>query len=205
MTNIKLFQTQLAAALGNPNAFYNRPLLRDCITHRYRVALSLFVMLLSSPVLFAQNISHTPANRIGIDITTYLGDKQTFKQGDTLAFLVNLDKAAHVLMIYQDAENNLIQVIPNRYRPQDHYPAGLFIAVPSDKEPFEFTVKPPFGEEKLWAFASQDQFPELEGDELGNGLKKLKGNLQSILQRIRPVKHGAIYGEASTTIITVAK
>jgi len=164
-----------------------------------------WLLLLVAPALSAQTSTSAPANKIGIDITTYLGDKQTFKQGDTLAFLVNLDKAAHLLLVYQDAANNLIQIIPNRYRPQDHYPAGLFIAVPGDKEPFEFTVKPPFGEEKLWAFASQSQFPELEGEQLDNGLKKLTGDLASILLRVRPGKHGAIYGEASTTIITVAK
>jgi len=142
---------------------------------------------------------------IGIEITTYLGDKQTFKQGDTLAFLVSLDKPAHVLMIYQDAQHNLIQIIPNRYRPDNQYPAGLFIAVPNENEPFEFTVKPPYGEEKLWAFASKRPFPTLDGTELQNGLKQLNGELTGILKRLRPRQRSDNYGESSTTIITVAK
>lgn len=155
-------------------------------------------LVIATPVL-----GDTKTTRgINIEVTTYLGDNQTFKQGDKIAFLVSLDKDAHLLMIYQDANNNLIQVIPNRYRPRDLYQAGLFIAVPDSKEPFEFVVNPPFGEEQLWVFASANTFPALEGEELGNGLRKLNGNLPEILQKVRANKNNAVYGESTTLVTT---
>jgi len=141
-------------------------------------------------------------NTIGIEVTTHLGDKQIFKQGDIIAFLISLDKDAHILMIYQDAEQNLVQVIPNRYRQKDRYSAGLFIAVPDQNEPFEFTVNPPFGKERLWVFASSRQFPTLEGTELKNGLKLLKQDLTGVLATVRPRDSHVDYGESSTVIMT---
>jgi hypothetical protein len=161
--------------------------------------LSLIFMALVTVPTFAE--SATP-NTIGIEVTTHLGDHQKFNQGDTIAFLVSLDKDAHILMIYQDAENNLIQIIPNRYRQQEQYRAGLFIAVPDSKEPFEFKVQPPFGEEKLWVFASNYKFPDLDGHELSNGLRKLNGNLKNILKAVRPAGVDALYGESTTSVIT---
>ena len=169
------------------------------ICYLYCISIALF--LLTSQNAVAEK---TGNNRIGIEITTHLGDKQTFKQGDVIAFLVSLDKAAHLLMIYQDAEQNLVQIIPNRYRQQDKYEAGLFIAVPDRNEPFEFVVNPPFGQEKIWVFASSQAFPQLESEELSNGLRQLKQGLTEILTVIRPKNQNIPFGEASTIITTEA-
>ena len=170
----------------------------------YRLFFLFYSILLLAIAAIAQTaIAETSArNPIGIEVTTHLGDKQTFKQGDMIAFLISLDKDAHVLMIYQDAQQKLIQIIPNRYRQQDLYQAGLFIAVPDRSEPFEFTVNPPFGQEKLWVFASNQAFPALEGTEMSNGLRQLNNSLSEILAIIRPTDPDIAYGESSTVIHT---
>ena len=108
-------------------------------------------------------------------------------------------------MIYEDAEHNLIQIIPNRYRQTNRYDTGLFISVPNRDEPFEFVVSPPFGKEIVWVFASEQSFAELPGVELENGLKKLSASLPDILAKIRANQSKHHYGEASTTISTAAK
>lgn len=151
------------------------------------------------------NASDSVSQSINIEVTTHLGDKQRFKAGDKIAFLVSLDKDAHLLMIYEDAEHNLIQVLPNQYREKSLYKEGLFIAVPDKSEPFEFIINPPFGNEKLWVFASSKQFPELEGTRLKNGLKKLDKELPEILASIRPKTSRTQYGESSTVITTEAQ
>ena len=139
---------------------------------------------------------------INIEVTTHLGDKQKFKAGDKIAFLVSLDNDAHLLMIYEDANHNLIQIIPNTYRKKSLYKKGLFIAVPDRKEPFEFLVNSPFGKEKLWVFASSKQFPVLSGTLLKNGLKQLEKKLPEILSAIRPKNRSVLFGESSTVITT---
>ena len=160
----------------------------------------LLLIIVSSQVNAADN-----SQAINIEVTTHLGDKQSFKAGDKIAFLVSLDKDAHLLMIYEDAEKNLIQVIPNPYRKNSFYKEGLFIAVPDRNEPFEFVINPPFGTEKLWVFASSRQFPQLQGTRLANGLMQLESKLPDILASIRPKTSRISYGESSTVITTEAQ
>lgn len=167
----------------------------------YTVGLLAVILVVNAQVFAADNSSRS----INIEVTTHLGDKQRFKQGDKIAFLVSLDKDAHLLMIYEDAQNNLIQVIPNHYRKKNFYKEGLFIAVPDRDEPFEFVVNPPFGTEKLWVFASSKQFPVLEGTRLDNGLMRLENPLTDILASIRPKSSSILFGESSTVITTEAQ
>lgn len=142
-------------------------------------------------------------NTINIEVTTHLGDKQVFRQGDVISFLISLDRDAYVLVIYEDAENNLVQLIPNRYRKSNHYEKGLFIAVPDREEPFEFVVNAPFGKETIWVFASDQAFPEMDGTELENGLIRLSESFPALRSKIRKIKSKHFYGETSTTISTV--
>ena len=165
------------------------------------ISCGLLVILANQPVYATDKNNQS----INIEVSTHLGDKQRFKVGDKIAFLVSLDKDAHLLMIYQDAENNLIQVIPNQYRKQSFYKEGLFIAIPDRNEPFEFVVNPPFGTEKLWVFASSKKFPVLDGTSLENGLKKLESDLPEILASIRPKNSRIKFGESSTVITTEAQ
>jgi len=166
-------------------------------------SITLVICLISLLTIYTQGYAASIKEQsINIEVTTHLGDKQRFKAGDKIAFLVSLDKDAHLLMIYEDAEHNLIQVIPNDYRKQNFYKEGLFIAVPDRNEPFEFVVNPPFGSEKLWVFASSEQFPALEGIKLENGLKKLENNMSEILASIRPKNVHVLYGESSAVITT---
>ena len=169
---------------------------------------SMATLATSLLIFFSVNPAHaesTIQNTIDIEVTTHLGDKQNFQQGDVISFLISLDRDAFVLMIYEDAEHNLVQIIPNRYRQSNQYKTGLFMSVPNRDEPFEFVVSPPFGKETIWVFAAEQEFPELKGTVLDNGLKKLSDKFPTVLSKIRADKTKQLYGEASTTITTAAK
>ncbi|MGD8569542.1 MAG: DUF4384 domain-containing protein [Gammaproteobacteria bacterium] len=154
--------------------------------------------LIKAPAAAAEDSNH----RINIEITTHLGDKQTFEAGDQISFLVTLDRDAYLLMIYEDARHNLVQVIPNRHHNNNFYKNGLFIAVPDRDDPFRFVVNPPFGQETLWVFASSKPLPTLAGTTLANGLKKLTQPLATIKTRLRTDTSPSSFGEAKTTIFT---
>ena len=168
-----------------------------------RILTAILVLQISLVFLIVAPSYATNNNQsINIEVSTYLGDKQKFKAGDKIAFLVSLDNDAHLLMVYEDAQHNLIQIIPNPYRKNSLYKEGLFIAVPDSKEPFEFLINPPFGEEKLWVFASSKPFPEISGTTLENGLRKLDVKLADMLTTVRPKSKKVLYGESSTVITT---
>ncbi|MDF1579452.1 MAG: DUF4384 domain-containing protein [Desulfuromonadales bacterium] len=147
-------------------------------------------------------------NAIKLEVTSHLGDGQTYRSGETISYLVNSDTDAYLLLIYEDVAGNLIQLLPNRYSGAGFYPKGTYLEVPdkADRERFEFTIAEPFGLEHVWAFAATQKFPELAGDELENGLKLLHGSFSSIRDTLRKSAelNGSAYGEAHSMITTVA-
>jgi len=146
-------------------------------------------------------------NAIDLEITSELGDGQTYEEGDAISYFVSSSHDAFLLLIYQDASDNLIQILPNQHSANQIYPADLYFQVPGENVGFQFEIAAPFGDEHIWAFASTGQFPDLPGQGLENGLKFLSGVMPDIVQQLRHIakQQQQAYGEAKTTITTVAK
>ncbi len=144
---------------------------------------------------------------IKLDVTSHLGDAQTYQEGDAISFFVSTDKDAYLLLIYEDVEHHLIQTLPNKYSGEVFYKAGNYIELPGPADQFEFVIQGPFGLERLWAFAASVPFPHLKGLDLENGLVLLSDTMDDILKKLRNhgERPGVSYGEARTMITTVAK
>ena len=169
-------------------------------------------LLLLSPLVIgkaddATAAASNTAQTIHLDITTYLGDKQTFVEGDTLSFLVTLDKAAYLLVLYETARHQLIQLLPHQYSGARKYQAGYYIPVPGDTARYQFVIAPPFGKERILAFASDKALPVLPGQELGNGLRLLTHTAAQITQQLRheSEERKGEYGEAVLELTTRAR
>ena len=167
---------------------------------RHHVALRIawLVLLLFSVPVEAQAGA---AKQINIDVTTHLGDVKDFQAGDQVSFLLSLDTDAYVVVVYQDARGDILQLLPNRRMRDYFYKAGLFLRLPDPAAPFAFTIQPPFGRETLWVFAADRPLPELAGSYLKNGLKKLTGDLAAI-RKVLAGQARAAYGEASLVLHT---
>lgn len=149
----------------------------------------------------------TPAaGAIRLEVASHLGDGQTYAEGDTISYFVNLDHDAYLLLVYEDAAGHLIRILPNPFSGDGFHRAGSTLQIPTSRDPFEFTIAPPFGRERVWAFAASVPFPKLPGVELDNGLALLDGRVADLLRRIRTVadRPGVAYGEAQTMITTVS-
>ncbi len=135
-----------------------------------KLTATLFALLL---VYAGAGFAATDESPLRIGITTHLGDHQEFQQGDRVQFLLDLNRDAYVLLIYQDASGALTQLVPNAIEKNGFYKAARYLSIPDARIPFEFVVGPPFGTETVWAFGSNAPFPELHGATLKNGLKRL--------------------------------
>lgn len=165
---------------------------------------TIFWLIACSSVLAgsaAYSKDNTQTKPINIDITTHLGDVQSFQQGDTISFLLSLDTDAHVLVIYENADGQLVQLLPNKVSQKSIWKAGLFITLPDSDAGFIFKIQPPFGKEKLWAFAMDVSLPDLQGQYLTDGLKQLTINMPGIRKILRGHKKQA-YGESRLIIHT---
>lgn len=156
----------------------------------------LFVLIFS---LLSCSASHTTSNAtwlqsIPVELTTHLGDQQLFVEGDEIQFLLSLGSDAFIYMIYIDAEDNLIQLLPNQNQSSNYYSAGYFLTIPEYDNGYRFVIKKPFGEEFIWVFASDQSI----------SLNKNDDSIASIKEIIKQ-KSWQVYGEYVLKITTLKK
>lgn len=132
----------------------------------------------------SSNASKNILETLDVDITTHLGDDQVFNEGDKISFFVNISQTAYLTMLYKDATGRVLQIIPNQKDKKSLYQAGMFIKVPKDSATFEFVVQPAFGKEQAWVYATDKPLVELPGINLGNGLRLLDGDIDSLAAMI---------------------
>jgi hypothetical protein len=110
--------------------------------------------VLLAAALLSNNLWPDSNPGVNLQLTTHLGDRQTFRGGDRIGFMLSLDRSAYVSLFYVDAEKHVTRLLPNPQQPDYFFEAGLFQPFPNPQAGFEFHVQPPFGTEFVWAFAS---------------------------------------------------
>ncbi len=113
--------------------------------------------------------------------------KKTYRAGENIKIFLQGNKDFYALVVYRDAEGGLVQLLPNQYRQGQRFAAGRTYAIPNDKDAFDLEVGPPFGSENVLVFASTAPLPEMAGDDIGRGLKQLRGELAELRRRMRGI------------------
>jgi len=165
-----------------------------------KIAIASFIFILFITDLSLATSKLKQYQKIKIEITTHLGDKQTFLNGDIVKFLVNLDTDSYLTVIYQDAKGQLIQLIPNQ-KQSNFYKAGLFITLLNESSNFRFKIQAPYGDEYIWIFASDESNNELEGTKIKNGLILLSSSIEKIRTQIHE-KANIKFGQAHLELHT---
>jgi hypothetical protein len=88
-------------------------------------------------------------------------DKETYREGDKIKIYLKGNKPFFARVIYRDAGNNNLQLLPNPYRQDNYFQGGVTYAIPFGTDKFELEVNPPFGEESIMIYASVSELGDL--------------------------------------------
>ncbi|MBL1276352.1 MAG: DUF4384 domain-containing protein [Ectothiorhodospiraceae bacterium] len=160
----------------------------------WKIELLLIATMLASAfsLSVAAETETSSVSILQVSITTHLGDEQHFRKGDEISLLVNLNHDAYVLLIYQDSEGHLVKMYPVSGNDDGLTPAGRFIAFPRRSDGVRLIVSPPYGEEHVWAFVSNQLFPK--------NLMENATTITDLKTRLQNLK--LTYSESSTTLFT---
>ncbi len=128
---------------------------------------------------------------ISLELTTHLGDKQHFIEGDEIQFLLNISQDAYIYMYYVDAVKNITQILPSKYQQSNFYSTGYFQTIPEYENLYRFTIRKPFGKESIWVIASDQSVK----------LKQLPADMEELKQQIKNASKKA-YGDYVLEITT---
>ena len=89
-------------------------------------------------------------------------DKKQYQIGEKIKIYLKGNKPFFARIIYQDAADHLIQLIPNPYRSENYFNGGVIYEIPSGRDRFELEVSPPLGFESITLYASTTQLGKLD-------------------------------------------
>ena len=81
-------------------------------------------------------------------------DEHTYTEGHRIKFYLRGNKPFYARILYEDAERDITQLLPNPYRKSSHFLGGVTYEIPSNEDRYILEVTPPFGEEFITLYAS---------------------------------------------------
>ena len=114
-------------------------------------------------------------------------DKKQYQIGEKVKIYLKGNKPFFARIIYQDAADHLIQLIPNPYRSENYFNGGVIYEIPSGRDRFELEVSPPLGTESITLYASTTQLGKLDLIP-SQGIYMVKTGLMEVGMKARGVK-----------------
>lgn len=81
-------------------------------------------------------------------------DKDVYIQGDLMKIFMKANKPFYANVVYKQADNSLLQLLPNHFRRQNYFNGGVVYEIPSGEDHFNMEAVTPFGFENVTVYAS---------------------------------------------------
>ncbi len=123
-------------------------------------------------------------DRVDLDLDVEPGDGRVYYDGDYISFTLSLEREGYVYLFYRDTEGNLLQLLPNAEMSNHWYPRGNRMPFPALEDPIDYVIVPPFGEERLLVFVSDNPRIDLPGEWRDTGIRQLEIDLERVEELI---------------------
>ncbi|MCZ6675728.1 MAG: caspase family protein [Candidatus Poribacteria bacterium] len=165
---------------------------------------------IAAPMSQTSPVTTNTDTDLRIDVWTGRGDGGIYYGGEKMVVFLRSNRDCYVHLVYADAAEQNIRIFPNAYSEANRrIDANTVYRIPTTTDAFEFVIRPPFGREELYAFASTAPLPHVPGRDAGKGLILLDGSRQEIAGRYRSVRaeapQQANVVEASCIVTTMSR
>lgn len=117
-------------------------------------------------------------------------DKKEYAQGERMKVFIKANKPFYANVVYKQADNTLMQLLPNPYRAQNYFNGGVVYEIPSGEDRFDLEVAAPFGIESVTVYASTAPTGNLDVTPTG-GVFSIVNKSSEIAQTTRGIKFTA--------------
>jgi hypothetical protein len=125
-----------------------------------------------------------PTSPLSVRVWT---DKKEYMQGERIKVFVKGNKPFYANVIYKQADNTLLQLLPNPHRNQNYFNGGVLYEIPSGDDRFDLIVSAPFGPENITVYASTSPLGDLDTMPTG-GVYSIANKFSDISRTTRGVK-----------------
>ncbi len=90
----------------------------------------------------SSSILHNPKAPLTVDVWT---EKATYVAGEEIRILLKGNKPFYARVVYVDAQGQIVQLLPNKYRQRNFFEGGTIYTIPGPGDRFKLIVRPPYG------------------------------------------------------------
>ncbi len=103
--------------------------------------------------------SEDPTAPLNVQLWT---DRGEYKETEKIKIYMRGNKPFYARILHRSVDGEVLQLLPNPYRPDHYFNGGAIYEVPSGPDRFEMEVTPPFGEENITVYASTAPLGEID-------------------------------------------
>ena len=130
-----------------------------------------------------EGVADDPSAPLYVQVWT---DKKEYRQSEKIKVYIKGNKPFYAKVVYKDAKEELVQLLPNPYRKNNYFNGGVIYEIPSGEDRFEAEVTSPFGSESIMLYASTSPLGEVELATMG-GVYKIKTTSENLGTHTRGV------------------
>ncbi len=159
--------------------------------------IALFIVLTCSPWILYPPVDAAlvEPDRVDLSLAVEPGDRREYYDGDYISFTLSLEREGYVYFFYLDTQGNLLQLLPNAEMSNHWFPRGEGMPFPSLEVPMDYVIVPPFGDETLLVFVSDNPRIELPGQWRDTGVLELEIDLERVEDLIYDAS-SSVFGRA---------
>lgn len=114
--------------------------------------------------------------------------KDKYKAGDQMKFYMRGNKDFYARVIYIDAKDNKLQLVPNQFNSNNFFKGNQDIELPASGSGFSITVSPPFGKEKVVVYSSTKPLGDIIATSNGGPMLQVNDDMSVIEVQTRGVR-----------------
>lgn len=115
-------------------------------------------------------------------------EKTDYQAGEKIQIFMQGNKDFYARVVYRDVQGNLLQLLPNPHRRENHFEGGKVIVVPDPEDKFDLEVGPPFGIENIIVYASSSEMGDASVRNIGDAVYRVQDELENYGVKTRGVK-----------------
>ncbi len=113
--------------------------------------------------------------------------KKHYKKGDSIQILIQGNRDFYARVVDITSTGDIIQLLPNDFRKTNFFKGGQLYSIPDKGDRFDLKVSPPYGEDKIIAYASEAPLGNVELEPVGQGLNRYAGDVDSFATMTRGI------------------
>lgn len=113
--------------------------------------------------------------------------KKIFQPGENVIVYMKGNRDFYARIVDITTDGNIVQLLPNRFRSDSFFKGGQIYKVPDSDDQFALKVSPPYGNDRIIVYASDNPLGKVDLEGTASGLGLFRGSAKNLALQTRGI------------------